>query len=599
MILGILTHIMASTAIAMLSGLIFGRVSLAIAIFSLVVGTLAGIWAWLTTSLRGTITYPRLSFLSVTLYIFILLIAYEHFLYLLFQDGALIKTSHANNFGDLSLHIQYIRHIASGEKFWPFNPGFAGLKLKYPFGMDLYSSLWEVIGLPLDTQLFVVGLTLTVACLCLLHWWMNWWGVGIFFLNGGLANFEFLSNLHLKDVQNSVAWKNFFVSLWITQRGFLFAIPAGIFVLKTMIDFVLEERRPSQFEKWLAVFMWLSLAWFHLHSFFLITIFLLLLFLLRGKLHQVFWPLTFIAVCSFAFIVFSTDRFAKAGVIHFQWGWMADLQPLNESSFGNLLTSMLQNAMRLTSFWFYNLGPWLICLLVALVCLVLPAARRYRLITLIVICLGLVFSNVMLAPWDWDNIKVLLWVYLLLSWAIWEIYLARLASFITCGVAVLVFFSGTISLLASFPRGSTTSAIYNVAQLAEAKVALAQLPKGSVVAVAPEPNHPFMYWGTQLAMGYTGHMWSHGINYRQREQKISRIYSGDPEWQSLAQQEGITHICWGSKEKEKYSRPAEVPRSETPEASTPSQPEIVLPWRQSQRNISLSRQIEVYEVKSP
>lgn len=268
-----MARLVLSTLAAMGLGLVFGRINPLIASVSLVIGTCAGFWSWLSLK-KDRELFPGLTFTPRLFYAFIIFAGLQHFLYLLYYDQHGLKTLHLNNFGDLSLHIQYIRHIAGGAHFWPDNPEFAGKLLTYPIGMDLYNALWESLGVPVDSHLFVSGLVMTVVAVSVLHRWMGWWGVEAFFLNGGLANWQCLWTGSLFDFQNAVAWKSFFLSLWITQRGFLYAIPAGAYVIKLILENLSGDRELSRAEKIVLTVLWSGLAWFHLHTFFIVSLML-------------------------------------------------------------------------------------------------------------------------------------------------------------------------------------------------------------------------------------------------------------------------------------------------------------------------------------
>jgi hypothetical protein len=248
-------HLVVSTLTAMLLGLSMGRIDAVVAVASLAAGTAAGVIVWRRLPDERSL-FPHTGFLAALFYSFIVLAGLEHFLYLLYYNQQGLYTLHLNNFGDLSLHIQYIRHMASGARFWPDDPGYAGTVMRYPIGMDLYNALWETLGVPIGSHLFLTGLVMTVITVSLLHKWMGWWGVGAFFLNGGLENWKIIGSGRLMDLQNALAWKSFFLSLWITQRGYLFALPAGVYVIKTVTDVLLDEKVPSREEKIVCSSLW-------------------------------------------------------------------------------------------------------------------------------------------------------------------------------------------------------------------------------------------------------------------------------------------------------------------------------------------------------
>lgn len=552
----VLVHLAVTTLAAMVLGLISGRMTQCVAVASLVAGTCAGLLAYLSGKEKKL--FPGVTFAAGIFYAFIIFAGVQHFLYLLYYDGRWLKTLHPNNAGDLSMHIQYIRNIASGAGFWPMHPGFAGTLLKYPIGMDLYNALWEILGVAVDSHLFLAGVIMTAVAISVLRNWAGWWGVGAFFLNGGLANWRSLFSLSLHDYQNSAAWKNFFLSLWITQRGFLFALPAGVYVFGSVMGTLLGERTLRKDEKIVVGLLWSALAWFHLHSFFIITLTLVALILLYRKWMQMSEVLLPVALTGLVFVLFSTEFFYKVGIAHIQWGWVA----------GN------ENALQ---FWVANLGPWLVLWAASIFLLIKKSFfATLRPAAAVFFILFFIFTFVIVTPWDWDNIKVLLWPYLFIAWIVWRTLIGRLRPVLAIVIGCVVFLSGAVSVISSMPGKGKGVPLYLASELWDVDAALLDLPRGAVLAIAPEPGHPAMFHGANVAMGFPGHIWSHAIDGSRREKEVGRIFRGGNNWLATARSIGVTHIYWGDAEKRKYGAPA--------------------PSLQELKNISRSPEIAVYEV---
>ncbi len=559
MALAFLIHIAVSTFSAMVLGLAAGRLNTAIAAVSLALGAAAGIAVWLRFKEdRGL--FPDIKLVPALLYGFILFAGLEHFLYLLYYSQNGLRTLHANNFGDLSMHIQYIRYIAGGAHFWPDNPGFAGELIRYPLGMDIYNALWDILGVPAGSHLFLTGLAATIAAVSMLHRWMGWWGVGAFFLNGGLANWRIFGTGVIHDFQDALAWKSFFLSLWITQRGFLFAIPAGVYVIKMITETLLGERTMDRVQKAVCAALWASLAWFHLHTFFIISLALGIFIVLYRKPRLLLEILMPAVAVGLVFAVFSAGGLSRAKVLHIQPGWTAGEE-------------------NLFSFWLTNLGPWLAFAAVGLFLVFRKSYAKLRWIAVTSLLLFIVFTFVMLAPWDWDNIKVLIWLYLLIAWVAWRTWVINLPPLSAILTGLIAFFPGTIAVVSSLPGNSPGVELYRAAELWDAKAALTDLPAGSVLAVAPDPNHPAMFWGARVAVGYPGHLWSHGIDSAARENQLERIFREDPDWPSLAKSIGATHLYWGENEKKRYGA-------------------FDQPWRRLLKNVSRDQAVQIYEVGS-
>ena len=118
---------------------------------------------------------------------------------------------------------------------------------------------------------------------------------------------------------------------------------------------------------------------------------------------------------------------------------------------------------------------------------------------------------VRLAPWEWDNTKVLLWCYVAALPPIGSLVLARVAAAWRAALVFGLLFSGAVSVLgASLGRGPRLE-VLNRAEHEGVCRALAGV-KASRVATAPTFNHPVALCGQPIVAGYAGHLWSHGLD---------------------------------------------------------------------------------------
>lgn len=130
-------------------------------------------------------------------------------------------------------------------------------------------------------------------------------------------------------------------------------------------------------------------------------------------------------------------------------------------------------------------------------CIVLLFKKGYavfRPAAMVFFDLFFVFTFVIVAQWDWDNIKILLWLYFLISGVLWRIWISRLSWKYTLAVGIIIFFSGTIAVVSSLPGNNGGKQLYQTSELWESKSALMGLPADAVLATAPDPNHPTMFW---------------------------------------------------------------------------------------------------------
>lgn len=332
-------------------------------------------------------------------------------LWVVYSAGGEWRVLSPNNVGDASLHITFIRYLAGGAAFWPESPILAGTPLAYPIGTDLFNALLACCGMPVLRGLVWVGL----ACSCLTAIALWRWGgafvIAAFLFNGGLAGFDFFSTWKFEDYQSQLAWKNIFLSMFVTQRGLLYAIPAGLALLISWRSRI--EGTTGKVPLWMEVLIYGTLPLFSVHAFLFFSLLLAAgIFLPVLRFHAVrvagaaLIPAT---VC----MMLATAFFSMPSHIRWQPGWMEG---------GNTLW-----------FWFHNFG-------VSLPLWIYVAARlawnkghsaqivaaRYFVWTSTLLFLAGVC--VMLTPWEWDNMKVLFWSWIIVAPFLWQYGIAPLTT---------------------------------------------------------------------------------------------------------------------------------------------------------------------------
>ena len=151
-----------------------------------------------------------------------------------------------------------------------------------------------------------------------------------------------------------------------------------------------------------------------------------------------------------------------------------------------------------------------------------------------------------MAPWIWDNIKVLFYWWLAASPLV-AILLARLwrEGGIKKAVAAVLFAcvvtAGALDV-AAIVLGSSRYQVFDSAGIKFAEVVKQQTAPRSLVMHAPVHNHPVFLTGRRSLMGYPGHIWTHGLEYAQRESEIKRIYAGTAEATALLQKYQIEYV---------------------------------------------------------
>lgn len=563
MIVAFLLHAFFSTWIAYVLALAFGELSTWISALSLGLGTFFGFRLARRLTLGNT-EFQFRSFsngqpgaLEKLLTGLVLYVCGRHFIWIFFQMDHNLATLSVFNYGDLPLHINYIRSLAAGLEFPLSNPSFAMESLRYPLGVDLYNALWESLGVPLAAHLALTGIAASIASVVLLRSFAGWWGIGGFFLSGGLVGWSILKGQPLDNFHASVEWKNLLLTVFITQRGFLFALPLGLLLLKCFRDHF-SGRRPLSRHVYLGLMLvWGGLPLIHLHAFVVLSVLIAASAFEEKRmagLKELFRPRLFFWAFAPALglILYSTSFFSKAGVAHWDWFWTA---PEGQA----------------LEFFVFNFGFWLILPLA--IGIGLWRARksmedsRLRKLWIefaVYLSLLLLFLNLMLAPWAWDNVKVLIWPYLGLARLGWIVVDPLLNSALRPITSVALFYSGFLALVWSVqaPPAKRAVTLYSTAELAKVEGALSEIPMSAVFAAAPTHHHPLTYFGRLRILGYEGHLWSHGIDsakidfVRTRQENLMK---GLGDWKVLVEELGITHIFWGPLEQTQYGDGGERP----------------------------------------
>lgn len=609
MIVAGLTHVFVATLVAYALAAVWGSLTPAIAIVSLIVGTVVAFLRRRKLA-EGLSAFALQSWspgfagrLEQVLFVFILYYCYRQFAFMLYVADKSIRTISANNFGDLPLHLNYIRTLANGDVFPPVNPSFSLEKLRYPFGVDLYSALWEILGVPTSSHLFLFGMAAAFASLLALRAWGGWLAMGGFFLSGGWAGWEWLATGRFVDHADILAWKNFLLNVFITQRGMLFAVPAGLLLLYAVRRIARGEMELSAEQRRWVGWLWGSLALFHLHAFFVVSLFApFILFIYRGwtglraQLSCVLWALP----AGTFFTLYSTEFFKKAGITHWRLGWMT---PANGA----------------IGFFIYNFGPFLILAVTVLAYLFfarrrepashVSAERGLLREALIYGGFFLLFLNLMLAPWDWDNIKVLLWPYLgllaisnevLRSWLMLNTPAGSQSGYASIGqvaLAFVLFFSGTAAILRVSQTTASAVTLFTLSDVANAAGAVQATPIAAVFAAAPTHDHALAWLGRRRALGYEGHLWSHGINSQSARADLDILMRGQDGWREAAQRLHVTHIYWGPVERQQFGAPPAGPAPAAVSSGvTPGMTQGPA-WQSTLRNISPVADYEVYSLQ--
>jgi hypothetical protein len=580
---------------------------------------------------------------------FFALFAVRSFCWLLYIDGGDWKIQSPNNLGDLSLHITWIRNFASGVPLWPDNPIYAFSKLRYPAGMDLFNALLCVVHVDLMRGLVWTGLLASLATFYAFFRWGGTFGVAGFLFNGGIAGFQFFTTLKFLDYQgvNKIAWKSIPLSMFVTQRGWLYAIPAALVLLWHWREKYFRETpvagaglseperysaeaaakagvKPDDSEAqpsvatddvgrvaavnargnskgplpfWVELSLYASMPLFHVHTFIALTIVLLIALVFE----RLTWPKIFsgapirrqaVGLLSAAlvpatfFVWLVTDQFHAKSMLKWHPGWVQDSADFgapffrmggaanfgSATTFGLLLQKTWNGVIApFFQFWLTNFG-FSVLLSLALVALCIwrawkagwhwgetpPADIAFVFPAVAIFAIGYFVQT---APWDWDNLKLMVWGYFLILPFLWSDLIGRWAFPERAVTCVALFASGFVTLLGGLTAGHPGFGLIDRARLDAVGTAVRALPVEARFAAYPTYNHPLLLQGRKVVLGYPGHLWTQGFDYNNANSKLTALMRGAPNWREAAQALGVRYIFWGRDETANYqgsSRPWET-----------------------------------------
>lgn len=516
-----------------------------------------------------------------------------------------IFTGAMNNFGDLPFHLSVITGFAFGNNFPPEDPTYAGVKFTYPFLTDFVSAIFVRCGASLRQSMFIENFVVGLAFVGLMHRWalemlrdklaavitpilvllsggFGWvllWKQATQKNEDGLIGM--LMNLPPSFTiipETTWRWGNAVSTLLIPQRGFLLGLPLAVIVftqwwvsgegksktekgesadesqkpegkktrqkkskenLPTLVAQGPSSSFPFSFFHLPSVRRMIAagvvaglLPLVHAHSFVVVMVVGACIALLQRRWKD--W-ITFFIVASLVALPqmwWSTHNSAVDAGRFFEWhfGW----------------DHARENAIW---FWFKNTGLFIPLTIAAILWRTNKHAlvSRRLLIFFLPFTLCLIIPNVLkMAPWIWDNIKVLFYWWLA-SAPLVALLLARLwrAGGVKRVIALCLFtcvtLAGALDVSAIVLR-STQYGIFNAEGIKFSELVKRETAPRAMVIHAPVHNHPVFLTGRQSLMGYPGHVWTHGLEFAPREAEIRRVYAGAPDAAAILSKYGVAYV---------------------------------------------------------
>ncbi|MEZ5345541.1 MAG: hypothetical protein R2681_08305 [Pyrinomonadaceae bacterium] len=545
--------------------------------------------------------------LSYYLFFVVLFFAFFDRAMIIGYDG--IFTGASQNLGDLPFHLGAIFSFSEGNNFPPQNPSFADAKFTYPFIADFLTACLLKLGADIKSVMLMQNAAWALSLLVILQSFvekitgskpagriaavMLFFSGGLGFLwfikdfwNSGFGITDFLWNLPRDyTISDEFRWGNPLVTLFITQRSLLLGMPLTIIVLEriwAIFDSGKETTTPANNENgklkkknkiendsgirellpfFIVGLLAGCLPLIHAHSLavlFIASAFWFFVSITRWKYWITFAAGVLVIALPELFWILSGSASHTSEFIGWHFGW--------DSRGENLVW-----------FWIKNTGIF-IPLLAAAVFMMFFAQKRegtkkekekskrevlpdgfpvvpgFIYFVLPFVFIFLLANIAKFAPWEWDNIKILIYSFvgalpfsaLLLAW-MWEKGTAfKIGS---AGLLLILTFSGALDVW----RTASAQMRHQVFDQDAVEIADAirlRTPENALVLNAPTYNSAVVLSGRRSLMRYTGHLSSHGIDFKERENDLKRIYSGAGTADIFLKKYGIGYVLISPRETE-------------------------------------------------
>jgi hypothetical protein len=528
-------------------------------------------WAKITLSFKAIFTLSRRSMVTLGTYSFLAAVLCLALARVMFTKSDGIYTGFTNNLGDLPFHLQIITSFVNANNFPPNDPTYTGSRFTYPFLADLLTAIFVRADASLRGAQFMQSFCLLGALMGLLYRWAyemtgdrlaSAIAPILVVFSGGLGWFNFLRDtwsspqgpwhvlLHPPRDYTIIAgtgwrWGNALTTLLVPQRSILFGLPIALIIF-TQWWLVLRDsfQTDSSTRKIVSRRMLASgvlagiLPLVHTHTWMIVmamAAFMALIFRKWGAWVFFLIPAVVLAAPQVTWMLHGSAVRTSAF-----WEWHFGWDRGNENAFW---------------FWFKNTGLFIPALVAAVLWRrkekYLAPPRLMMFYAPFTLCF-LVPNVVTLAPWVWDNIKVLFFWYiasvpfvsLLLAYWLRQ----RPAWRLVAGIVLLALtFAGSLDIWRIISK-STEFKEFGAEGVTIAAQILERTEPRALILHAAVYDSPVYLTGRPSLLGYPGWAWTRGLDPAERETAIKHIYAGSKEAVALVKLYRVKYILLGPQE---------------------------------------------------
>jgi hypothetical protein len=453
------------------------------------------------------------------------------------QDG-LYSNGYA--WGDLALHISLANSFAERGivNSLKNNVVYSGESLKYPFLMDFFSGILIKLGITIQNSLIFPSLVFILLFISFLYFLTlkitksklaSFLAPFFFFFNGSVFGlykffvdfsekkgnfFNFLFNLNkdYSSLKGEIDFGNIITHFILPQRAIILGLLLGTILIYFLWQY--WEKRDKKFLLYSGIFLGL-LPLSHTHTFLSLSLVVFFLFLIDIFFNRKNWKNIFENWANLIApaLILSLPQililfpFSSKGFFRINFGWMKEEE--------NILW-----------FWIKNFGFHWIILFLGFILLKLKE-KTFYLPFLFLFIIGNIF---VFQPNIWDNSKIFIWWFLMSSilishffgiiWKKWK----RKSIFLIIPVFLILISVGFLSV-----RNNQIPSwkLFDKNDIELSKFIKENTEKNSLFLTFDNHNNPIhCLAGRRVLMGYRGWLWTHGIDYKQREKDIYSILNG-------------------------------------------------------------------------
>lgn len=466
--------------------------------------------------------------------------------------------SGGSTWGDLALHTTLSSNFYEKGLFETLKnyPIYSGEKTRYPFLMDYITTLLMKVGLSIQDSLIWPSFILIlcfIAVFYLLAQKMTksrlaaFFAPIIFFFNGtifslqyfwqdfkasGLGFMDFLGKMtkaYANLFVNKITFTNIINDYILPQRAIILGLLVGIIIIYFLWQYWNgKETKKLIYAGVLSGF----LPIIHTHTF--ISIILIAFGLGLIELIENYKDFKQVIVRWLYYVI-------PAGVIALPF--VLWLFPSGSSGFFKFNIGWMHGDEFILWFWLKNLGVYILAFIAGYIVSGKKARKFYWPF------LGLfIITNIFIfQPYDYDNMKIMLWWFLLsaiLTGKLFSYLKNRFGGwkgYVLIGACfILLIPTGFLSV---YRETYTSWRMFSNEDLALADFVKINTSKDALFLTSDKHNHPIpCLAGRSIVMGYRGWLWTHGLNYQERERDVMEIYKASFGYEELLNKYGIDYI---------------------------------------------------------